>query len=405
MPGCYESYDIERITRLVHGTSKGLFFGYGAIQMFGEILDDLKPSCVGFVTSPTAYKKCGLWSTITEQLAARKIPHLIYDKVTSNPTVEMADEAVKLFRTKYDKNFVVCSIGGGSPGDCAKYVAALLEHQNRTARELAMGKFLVERRCGLVVINLTHGTGTECDRYAVASVLTGEKHPLKLGTGAPALYPDYSIDDVNGMLSLSVEMLLYTTLDALNHVMEAATTMISTPYALTLAREAALLIANYLPRAVKNPQDRRARYWLTYAAALGGFAIDDSAAHLTHFLEHTLSAHKPSLHHGQGLAIIQPAVLKEIWPKSGAVLADFMGPIIGDFKGTPDEADKAGAALRKFLESVGFKDTLTTVGFKKEDLDALIVAVMEDPSYGQQQILSPASCTEEVARCIFESSF
>lgn len=60
MPGCYESYDIERITRLVHGTSKGLFFGYGAIRMFGEILDDLKPSCVGFVTSPTAYKKCGL---------------------------------------------------------------------------------------------------------------------------------------------------------------------------------------------------------------------------------------------------------------------------------------------------------------------------------------------------------
>lgn len=92
----YEEFDISHVVRLTHGTKKGLYLGYGAIAKFGEALDDLKPSCLGFVTSPSAYKKCGLWDTIASELEKRGIPYLHYDKIMTNPTVEALTEAVEL---------------------------------------------------------------------------------------------------------------------------------------------------------------------------------------------------------------------------------------------------------------------------------------------------------------------
>ena len=107
MTDYYETFDIEKVVRIAHGTNRGLFFGPGAIAKFGEILDDLKPSCVGFVSSPTAYQKCGLWDTITKALAERKIEYLHYSGINTNPTIEQVDEAVSLFRAKYNKDFLV----------------------------------------------------------------------------------------------------------------------------------------------------------------------------------------------------------------------------------------------------------------------------------------------------------
>ncbi|TNJ28776.1 Alcohol dehydrogenase 3 [Giardia muris] len=403
----YESYDIERITKLVHGTSKGLFLGYGAIQKFGEIIDDLKPSCIGFVTSSTAYKRCGAWDVIETAMNERGIPHLLYDKISTNPMVEMIDEAVALFRSKYDENFVVCSIGGGSPGDSAKSIAVLLAHPeaNANARALYMGTFTAERRAKLVMVNITHGTGTECDMFAVASILTGEEYPFKPALATPVIYPDYSIDDVNAMLSMSADMIRFTSIDALNHVMEAATTICSTPYSCTLAREVVLLVHRYLPIALKDPQHRRARYWLTYAAAIAGMAFDESLLHLTHALEHTLSAYKPHLIHGQGLALLQPAVLKHIWPKVCGLMPDLFRPILGSLQGTPEEAQKAFDRMRAFHNKVGFTGTLADLGFSKDDIDVLTEATWACPGMMGLLALSPVPCEKEDARRIFQEAF
>ncbi len=82
----YEAADITQVHKLVHGTKKGLYLGFGAINKIGEILDDMKPSSIGFITSPSAYLKCGLWETILEAMKARNIPYLLYDKIMTNPT-------------------------------------------------------------------------------------------------------------------------------------------------------------------------------------------------------------------------------------------------------------------------------------------------------------------------------
>lgn len=58
------------------------------------ILDDLKPKCVGIVTSKSAYIKSGVWEKLTKMFDARNIRHLMYNKVSTNPTIDMVGECV-----------------------------------------------------------------------------------------------------------------------------------------------------------------------------------------------------------------------------------------------------------------------------------------------------------------------
>lgn len=405
MTDYYGTFDIKRVIRITHGTNSGLFFGFGAITKFGEILDDLKPSCVGFVSSPTAYQKCGLWNTILNALTERGIEYLQYSGVNTNPTVEQIDEAVTLFKPKYNKNFLVCGIGGGSPCDSAKAVSILLEYPDHNARELYKGEFEPKCRSKLTLINLTHGTGTECDRYSVASILAGEQYPIKAGIGFGFLYPDYSIDDIDGLFSLSSDMVRFTTIDALNHVMEASTSRIMTPYVCTLTREAVYLIVYYLPIALTEPDNIRARYWLSYAAAIAGMAIDESGCHLTHLMEHTLSAYKPKLAHGKGLALLQPAVLKHIWPKVCGYLNDLFRPILGDLKGVPEEAEKAFRRMRAFHNKVGFSGTLADEGFSLADVDTLTNATLAYHGAVSTLSIVPVPTSRSDIHRIFTESF
>ena len=284
-------------------------------------------------------------------------------------------------------------------------MSALLEYSDKTARELYKSEFEPERRSKLVLINLTHGTGTECNRYAVASILTGESYPIKVGLGYGFFHPDYSIDDIDGFLSLSPDMVRFTTIDALNHVMEASTTRLMTPYVCTLTRETVYLITRYLPIALAEPNNIRARYWLSYAAAIAGMAIDESGCHLTHFMEHTLSAYKPQLAHGKGLALLQPAVLKHIWPKVCGYLNDLFRPILGDLKGTPDEAEKAFRRMRAFHNKVGFSGTLADEGFNLGDVDTLTDATLAYQGAEFTLSITPVPTSRSDLHRIFTESF
>ncbi|CAL6017370.1 Alcohol_dehydrogenase [Hexamita inflata] len=398
----YENVDINQTVKMIHGTKKGLFFGFDAIKKIADIFDDMKPSCIGFITSPGAYKKCGVWETIMEAVAARKIPYIHYDKIMTNPTTTVVDEAVAMFKPKYDEHFLVISIGGGSPGDAAKSVAALLAHQEYNCRQLYKFEFAPTKRANLVMINVTHGTGTECDSFAVVSILEGETHPYKPAIGYPCLYPDYSIDDINAMFSMSADMVRFTSIDALNHVMEAATTTVATPYSRTLCREVVYLVHRYLPVAMKDLKDRRARYWLTYASAIAGMSFDESLLHLTHALEHTLSAYVTNLTHGQGLALIQPAVLKHIYPASETIIQPLFEPILGNKKLTPQEAFNK---MRQFHNSVGFTGTMKDVGFTKAQVQTLVEATVACPGMKGLIALSPVPCEEKDIHKIFSEAF
>ena len=381
-----------------------VFFGVGAINKIDDILKDLKSKGtdkVIVISGKNAYKVTGAWDVIEKALKENNVGYVNYDKVTPNPTTTGIDEATKLA-----KDFgatAVIAIGGGSPIDTGKSVAILLDKENdgKTADELYEFKFVPTSAVPIVAINLTHGTGTEANRFAVATLVEKDFKPA---IAYECIYPSYSIDDPQVCTKLSPKQTMYTSIDALNHVVEAATSKVASPYSISIAKETIRLVAKYLPLALKNPDDLEARYFLMYAALLGGICFDNGLLHYTHALEHPLSAVKHDLSHGLGLAILLPAVIKAIYPQKAATLADILEPIAPELKGNAQEAQKAAELVEKWLFEVGVKEKLEDMGYSENDVEKLVHLAFNTPSLGTLLSIAPNEATKDVVETIYRES-
>lgn len=381
-----------------------VYFGVGAMHKIDDILKDLKSKGadkVIVISGRNAYKATGAWDIIEKALKDNNVGYVNYDKVTPNPTTDGIDEAKKIALDFGAK--AVIAIGGGSPIDTGKSVAVLMDekYQDKTADELYEYKFAPESAVPVVAINLTHGTGTEANRFAVATVV---KKDFKPAIAYDCIYPSYSIDDPAVCVKLSPKQTMYTSIDAVNHVIEAATSKVASPYSISIAKETIRLVAKYLPQALKNPDDLEARYFLMYAALLGGICFDNGLLHYTHALEHPLSAVKHDLSHGLGLAILLPAVIETIYPDKAATLADILEPIAPDLKGEPQEVQSAAIAVEKWLFETGVKEKLEDMGYTESDVEKLTNLAFTTPSLDGLLAIAPNEATKERVEAIYRKS-
>ena len=392
--------DINQVVEIRAKTTA--FFGVGAINKMADVAANLSFKGIKKVivmTGKGSHIKTGAWDVTKKALEANGIEYLLYSKVTPNPTVEHVDEATAQAKTFGAE--AVIAIGGGSPIDAAKSVAILIANPTKSASELYELKFTPDVAVPIVAINLTHGTGTEVDRFAVVSIPEKEYKPA---IAYDCIYPLFAIDDPALMTKLPAEQTLYVSVDAINHVVEASTTIVTNPLAILLAKETIRLVAKYLPIAVKEPENLTARYYLLYASLIAGTSFDNGLLHYTHALEHPLSAVRPDLAHGLGLSMLLPAVVKEIYPATGEVLAEIFEPILPEFKGTADEADKAFAGLQKWLSDIGIKSHLKDEGFDESVIEKLVNLAFETPGLAGLLAIAPVKATKETVRNIYMNS-
>ncbi|HDK7137193.1 TPA: iron-containing alcohol dehydrogenase [Clostridium botulinum] len=379
-----------------------VYLGVGAIEKIYDIASNLKNMNIDkvlIVTGRGAYKKTGAWEYVEKALEKENITYILYNEVTPNPTVDQVDEAARMGNELGAK--AVIGIGGGSPIDAAKSVAILLEYKDKTARDIYEFKFTPEKAAPVIAINLTHGTGTEGDRFAVVSIPEKEYKPA---IAYDCIYPLYAIDDPQLMVKLPIHQTCYVSVDAINHVVEASTSKVANPYTILLAKETVRLVSRYLPQALQHPGDLTARYYLTYASLIAGICFDNGLLHFTHALEHPLSGVKPDLSHGLGLGILLPAVIKEIYPSVSEVLADILSPIVCGLEGNPGEAEIAAKGIEKWLYSIGITEKLTDLGFKENDVEKLTKLAFETPSLDLLLSMAPIDADEKVVSNIFRNS-
>ncbi len=378
-----------------------VYFGVGAIKKINDIAADLKSKDIDKVivmSGRNAYKATGAWDYVEKALKDNSIGYINYDKVTPNPTNEAINEAAKMARDFGAK--AVIAIGGGSPTDAGKSVAILLEYPDKNANDIYEFTFTPIKAAPIVAINLTHGTGTETNRFAVATLVEKDYKPA---IAYDCIYPTYAIDDPQLMTKLSPKQTKYVSIDALNHVIEAATSKVASPYTVCLAHEVATMIAKYLPKANANPDDLEARYFLAYAAMLGGVCFDNGLLHYTHALEHPLSAVKHELSHGLGLAMILPAVIENIWKAKKQTLAHILKPIAPEIKETTS-AKEASDMVYEWLKSVGVPNKLKDEGFNEADLDRLVELTYTTPSLEGLLQIAPTMASKEAVREIYSKS-
>lgn len=392
--------DIKEIKEI--RVKNNVYFGVGAIQKIYDISKDLKSKGINkviVVSGRNAYKVTGAWDIVEKALKENNIEYVNFDKVSPNPTTHQVDEAVKMAKD-FDAKAVI-SIGGGSPTDTGKSVAILLENPDKNATQLYNYEFSPEKAAPIIAINLTHGTGSEANRFAVVTIPELDYKPA---IAYECIYPYCSIDDPALMTKLSPSQTKYVSIDAINHVVEAATSKAASPYSITLAKETVRLVAKYLPKAMENPEDLEARYFLTYAALLGGVSFDNGLLHFTHALEHPLSALKHELSHGLGLAMLLPAVVKYIYKEKYATLADILEPIAPGIKADPQGGQQAAEKIEEWLKKVGVDTKLQDEGFTEEDIPKLTDLAFNTPSLGMLLGIAPVEATKDVVSSIYKES-
>lgn len=393
-----EKIDINEIKEIRVKTTA--YLGVGAINKIDDILKEMNElgyKSVILITGKNSYKSSGAWDVIEPTLKKYNFQYKLYDKITPNPEVKNVDEAVELAREINAD--VVIGIGGGSPIDAAKAVAVLLEYPENNARDLCNLKIDVKKAAPIIAVNLTHGTGTEVDRFSVVTIPEIEYKPA---LAYEVMYPKYAIDDPKLMVSLGQNQSTYVSIDAVNHVTEACTTITTNPLAILLAKETFRLVHKYLPIVRENPNDLEARYYLCYAALIAGTSFDNGLLHLTHAMEHPLSAVKTDLTHGLGLAILLPAVVKAIYNERKDVINEVYAPILGDNKNL--SSDEVANKIKEWLRTVGVTETLKDIDFKEENIEKLTRLAFETPGLEGLLGCAPIKVDKTVVSSIYKES-
>ena len=212
----------------------------------------------------------------------------------------------------------------------------------------------------------------------------------------------YAIDDPALMVSLPEFQTMSVSVDAVNHVFEACTSVVANPLSILLAKEVVRLVHDYLPKALKDPKDIEARYYLVYASMIAGSSFDNGLLHFTHALEHPLSAIKTDFTHGYGLGILLPAVVRHTFESRRATIEEVFAPIFGDEKDI--DANKAAELIKEWLRSVGLTNTLKDEGFSEDHLDKLTELTFTTPSLDGLLGCAPVEATREVVRAIYAES-
>ncbi len=340
-----------------------LHFGVGVLDKITNYLKDF--NSIMIVCGKTSARISGALGVVEKKLKELNKNYIIYDKVIPNPTRDIVNEGVELARS--ERVDLIIAIGGGSAIDTAKAIAITIP-SNEDVWIFVKGLKIPEKTLPVIAINLTHGTGSEVDRY---SVITNIETKEKIGFGYDNMYPLVSFDDPKLTLTMPKRQVIATSLDALYHALESATSLEKTPYTLLLSKEASQLIFKHLPLAINDLDNVDYRYWLLYASAIAGIAIDNSRTHLVHAMEHALSGYNPEIPHGEGLACLGPEIMKITYMYEPQILTELLKPIIPELSSKTEDAELVKTGLVRFQEDVGFRRKLSDYGISRDDIKEL----------------------------------
>lgn len=376
------------------------YFGVGAINKIQDIVQTLRMKGQGkilVITDKIAYKACGAWDAVEPVLQKEAEGFAHFEDVRPNPTYDNCEDAARA--GEQFKATSILAIGGGSAMDTAKTAAVLMYHPDKKAADFYEKGEQVTGALPIVAINTSHGTGSETDAFAVAQSDGHDKPAIN----SPHIYPTFAIEDPQLTVSMPLNQTIATSIDAMNHATEAATTITTNPYSILLAQESIRLVTTYLPQALVEPQNLTPRYWLMYASAIAGISFDIGLLHITHSMEHAMSAINSEVAHGDGLGVLMPAMIKEIYHAVPEVLADLYRPIVPELEGQPGEGDFAAERIKEWFSKVG--QTTSMQGyFSENDIPKLVDMTKSSMLSKLLLPLAPIPVDDQVLHRIFKNS-
>ena len=375
-----------------------LVFGCGEIKKLAtERLPGRRAMII--VSAGGSMKRHGYLDKVIRLLTENDVSTIVYDKILPNPIKAHVMEAAAICRER-GCDFVI-GLGGGSTIDSAKAIAVMARNEGDFWDYVMGGSGkgrAVKDVLPIVAIPTTAGTGTEADPWAV---ITHEDRQEKIGFGCPKTFPTLSIVDPELMLSIPPHLTAYQGFDAFFHAAEGFIANCATPISDLYALEAIRLLYKYLPVAVKDGRNLKARAKVAWASTLAGMVEATSSCTSEHSLEHAMSAHYPQLPHGAGLIAISQAYF-ETFRNDCMKRYMKMAEIMTQQKSNRP-SDFIDALVRMQKECLVDDIRLSDWGLKKEDLPKMVQNARD--TMGGLFTLDPRPLTDEEILGIYEASY
>lgn len=289
-----------------------IYFEAGAIQYL-EKMPEIERA---FIVTDESMVKLGYVDKILYHLRKRQqyVHSEIFSEVESDPSFDTIKRGVKAMESFQPD--VVIALGGGSPIDAAKGMWLFYEYPDADAEGMKL-KFMdirkrtykfpkLGKKCKMVAIPTTSGTGSEVTSFAV---ITDKEKNKKYPLADYELTPDVAIVDPDLVMSLPKSITADTGMDVLTHAIEAYVSNMASDYTDGLAEKAAELVVKYLKTAYDDGTNKNARERMHNASTIAGMAFTNAFLGINHSLAHKMGAefHLP---HGRINAILLPYVIR-----------------------------------------------------------------------------------------------
>ncbi|HKK34300.1 MAG TPA: alcohol dehydrogenase-like regulatory protein ErcA [Desulfomicrobiaceae bacterium] len=364
-------------------------FGAGSAGLIGQSVRNLGGRRALLVLDPGVLAH-GLHRSALASLVEAGVEAVLFSATSSNPREGEIMAGAEVYREKGCDCLV--AVGGGSPMDCAKGIGIVSANDRHI---LAFEGVDNVSRPGppLVCIPTTSGTGAEVSQFAIVND-TGRR--VKIAIVSRTLVPDLALLDPGLTLSMPPDLTAHTGFDALSHAVEAYLSNAASPTTDLFALEAIRLIQSNLVSAIRCPEDPGARAGMLRASLYAGMAFSNAILGAVHAMAHSLGGFL-DLPHGLCNAVLLDHVLvynRRVAPDRCADIARALG--VDDSK-----EDALTDRIRTLKEQAGIRESLQSMGVRREDLDELTRKAMEDPCL----LTNPGQPTFEDIRGLYELAF
>jgi len=281
-----------------------IIFGCGTIQKLNQLIEkDIKNILI--VTDKNVFNESNVQNAVLTVLKDFRIE--IFDDVKENPSLSIIKSGVKI--AKKNNSQLILGIGGGSPMDAAKGIAAFVTNKG-DIYDYVYGKELSKDPLPIACIPTTSGTGSEVTPYAI---FTDVEKDRKICLSSQKIFPKYAIIDPTLTYSMPRHIRINTGADTLTHAIEAYLSKHAFPLNDLLALQSIKIVLENLNLA--SQKDKEAMNKMAYASMLSGITITHASTILLHIMAYPLTVFH-NIPHGKANAILLPTFIEYMKRKS-----------------------------------------------------------------------------------------